>query len=487
MQIKNLIQDLEHLSLVGDPTTDIKGLTADSREVKPGMLFAALRGVNSDGAEYIESAIKNGAAAILVRKSYDLPDLEVPVIKCDIARSSFAHVAAKFYGKQPKHVIAVTGTSGKSSVVTFCQQLWQLLSIAGASFGTMGITTASSHEDLELTTADTVHLHKVLADLANQNISHVAMEASSHGLDQYRLDAVKLSAGAYTNLSRDHIDYHGDMKSYFEAKKILFTRVLPESCPAVLNADTPEYDDLKATCNARNQPIIDYGQTAQVLRIISFKSQQAGYQLKLQAYEKTYEIFFPLLGEFQIYNALCAAGLVISQGTKPEDVIPLLEQLKPVKGRLEVVATHPNGAIILNDYAHKPEALEKVLTVLKDTTEGKLHVVFGCGGDRDKGKRPLMGAIAERLADFAIVTDDNPRSEDPATIRQEIMQANPSATEIGDRFEAIKHAISTLQPGDTLVVAGKGHEEGQKIGDKVIPFSDSAVIQQVLSEISKDA
>ena len=464
---------------------EISGVTADSRAVTPGALFAALPGSRTDGRQFIADAVARGAAALLVPADAPLAPLARPVAVLRDAnpRRRLALLAATFYGAQPRTVAAVTGTSGKTSTVDFTRQIWTQLGRRAASLGTLGIVTPERTIDGALTTPDPVALHKQLAELAGAGIDHLAMEASSHGLDQFRLDGVRVAAAAFTNLARDHLDYHPTMEAYLAAKQRLFETLLIDGGTAVLNADTPEFAPLAALCRKRKLRVFGYGRDGREIRLEHARPIPAGQQITVDLFGRRHELDFPLAGEFQAMNALAALGLVIGSGEDAEATLPALANLLGVRGRLERVATHPTGAAIYVDYAHKPGALEAVLSILRPHASGRLMVVFGCGGDRDRGKRPQMGAIAERLADRVIVTDDNPRSEDPAAIRAEILAAAPHAREIGDRAAAIRAAITDLAPGDLLLIAGKGHETYQIVGDRTLPFDDASVARAALADL----
>ena len=464
---------------------DIRGLTADSRAVEPGFLFAALPGSKSDGRSFINDAVARGAVAVLAPEGTARPSDNVALIEDENPRRRLALMAARFYSRQPRTIAAVTGTSGKTSVASFTRQLWALLGHRAASVGTLGIVTPEGTRYGALTTPDPVLLHRDLAMLADDGIDHLSVEASSHGLEQYRLDGLKLSAAAFTNLTRDHLDYHPTMAAYFKAKRRLFCSLLPAGGTAVLNADVPEFDALRDLCRACAQRIIAYGRTGTDLKLLGQVPQGDGQLLTIAADGKEWRVSFPVVGTFQAMNLLAALGLVMAGGAKAADLMSLVERLEGVPGRMELVAHHPNGAPIFVDYAHKPHALETVLAALRPHVAGKLVVVFGCGGDRDRGKRPEMGAIAARLADVAIVTDDNPRSEAPASIRAEIMAACPGGIEIGDRRKAIETAVAKLTPGDVLVIAGKGHETGQTIAGVMHPFDDSQVARETVAALPK--
>jgi len=466
---------------------EIRGLTADSRTVEPGFLFAALPGTRADGRAFIDEAVARGAVAVLAPAGTARPanNERVALIEDENPRRRLALMAARFYERQPRTIAAVTGTSGKTSVAAFTRQLWTLLGHRAASIGTLGIVTPEETRYGSLTTPDPVLLHRDLAMLERSGIDHLAIEASSHGLAQYRLDGLRLSAAAFTNLSRDHLDYHPTMADYFKAKRRLFCSLLPAGGTAVLNADAPEYETLKDLCRACAHRILTYGRNGSDLRLIGQVPHGSGQSLTVATADgREWRLAFPVAGTFQAMNLLAAIGLVMAEGVPAERLMVLVEQLAGVPGRMELVAHHANGAPVYVDYAHKPQALDTVLTALKPHVAGRLIVVFGCGGDRDRGKRPEMGAIAARLADIAIVTDDNPRSEDPAAIRAEIMAACPGGIEIGDRRQAIRSAIESLQPADVLVIAGKGHETGQTIAGVTHPFDDAAVARDAVAALA---
>lgn len=458
--------------------TEITGLTADSRAVEPGFLFAALPGSTVDGRKFIDAAISNGAAAILAPGGTEISANDVALLTSEDARAALAHIAAAFYADQPETIAAVTGTNGKTSVAHFTRQIWSLLGHQAVSMGTLGLQLPDGSVKPSLTTPDPVTLHADLAGLARDGVDHVVMEASSHGLDQRRLDGVRLKAAAFTNLSRDHLDYHGTLDAYLEAKTRLFSTLLPTDGIAVLNADIPEMASL---ADAFNGKTISYGRNATELKLLSAEPSHSGTRIKLEAFGNETEINLPLAGAFQVYNVLCAAGLAIGCGGDVTDIIGCLSQLQGVPGRLEHAGTTHGGSVYI-DYAHTPDALENVLAAMRPHTTGQLIVVFGCGGDRDRGKRPMMGRIATELADIAIVTDDNPRSEEPDTIRREILAAAPGANDIGDRETAISKAVSMLSDGDVLVIAGKGHETGQIIGDEIRPFNDLNAAQAAIAD-----
>ncbi len=457
-------------------SAEFAGLACDSRAVRPGYLFAALPGTHADGRTFIADAVRRGATVVLgvPEARREAETLGARFIADPDPRRRLALIAAEFFGPQPRTIAAVTGTNGKTSVTVFLRQIWELLGYRAASLGTIGIVSPSGTQTLQHTTPDSIELHRRLAALKGEGVEHVAMEASSHGLDQRRLDGVALRAVGFTNITRDHLDYHPDFRHYLAAKLRLFEELLPEEGVAVVNADAAEaglFIDAARRVGARLVTVGEHGET---LRIAGCQTTAEGQNLALDCEGWGFEIALPLAGDFQASNALVAAGFAIGLGEPAERVITALSHLKGAPGRLEHVAYAASGAPIYVDYAHTPDALETVLKALRPHVAGRLFVVFGCGGDRDRGKRPLMGRIAERFADVAIVTDDNPRSEEPGEIRREILVGCPRAREIGDRAAAIHAAISELHAGDVLVIAGKGHESGQIVGSEVRPFLDSA-------------
>ncbi|MDE2228992.1 MAG: UDP-N-acetylmuramoyl-L-alanyl-D-glutamate--2,6-diaminopimelate ligase [Alphaproteobacteria bacterium] len=456
---------------MGDP--EILGLASDSRDVKPGYLFAALAGARENGRRYLDDAVARGAVAVLTDVAPLDRALSVPVIADPNPRRRLARMAARFYAPQPSTIAAVTGTNGKTSVTVFTRQIWAAQGLKAASVGTIGLVAPGVVQPGALTTPDPVKLHEILHNLMRAGVEHVALEASSHGLDQFRLDGLTLTAAAFTNLTRDHLDYHGDMAHYFAAKRRLFAELLPPSGIAVINIDDESGRALAAVATERGQRVIAYGATANAeLRLVSATPTARGLAVEIAVPSARRKLDLPLLGAFQAMNALAAVGLAVATGTKPEVALDVLPILEGVPGRMELAATHPVGAPLIVDYAHTPDALEAALNALRPHAEKRLVVVFGCGGDRDAGKRPQMGAIAARLADVAIVTDDNPRSEDPTTIRRAILAACPGGREIGDRRAAIRAAAKLLAPGDVLLIAGKGHESGQIVGARTMPFDD---------------
>lgn len=456
----------------------ISGVSADSREIKPGFLFAALPGSVVDGANFIAKAIENGAVAVLVSKQAKLDITgDIAILKADQPRAALAHITARFFDAQPDCVAAVTGTNGKSSVVAFVRQMWAAMGMRAASLGTVGIEYPGGFTKLEHTTPDPVALHSALAKLAVDQVNHLALEASSHGLEQNRLDGIKICVGAFTNFSQDHLDYHKTFEAYFAAKMRLFDELLCNGCAAVLNADCKEADNVRAHMEKHGARVISVGKKGEYLKLLEQAPLGLGQVLKIKGQEQTYKVFLPLVGEFQASNALVAAGMVIAAGGSEAVAVKTFENLRGAKGRLELVDRTSEGAAIFVDFAHTPEALELSLKALRSLADNKLIVVFGCGGDRDKGKRPIMGKVAAELADVVVVTDDNPRTEDAAKIRADVLAGCPGAMEIGDRQQAVSTAIGKLKKGDVLLIAGKGHEEGQIVGSKTIAFSDHEAVR----------
>jgi UDP-N-acetylmuramoyl-L-alanyl-D-glutamate--2,6-diaminopimelate ligase len=456
----------------------LSGVTADSRAVRAGMLFAALPGTAVHGAKFIPSALEQGAAAVLTDAdgarlaAEALADSDVALVVAEDPRAALACAAALWFGAQPEMMVAVTGTNGKTSVATFTRQIWAALGHEAINIGTTGIegawTAPSSH-----TTPDAVTLQKLLAAAAQGGVTHAAMEASSHGIDQRRLDGVRLKAAGFTNLTQDHLDYHGTMEAYFEAKAQLFTRLLPDDGVAVVNLDGARGSDMAELALNRGLRVMTVGKGQGAdLQIAATRPDATGQEVRYLWQGRAFQTRLQLIGAFQAENVAVAAGLAIAAGDAPEAVLGVLPRLTGVRGRMQLAATRKNGAAVYVDYAHTPDAIETALRALRPHVMGRIIVVFGAGGDRDRTKRPLMGAAAKAHADVLYVTDDNPRTEDPATIRAAILAACPEANEVGDRAEAILRAVDALLPGDALLIAGKGHESGQVIGTDVYPFDD---------------
>ncbi len=481
MKLSELLADSASLD-VRLGAIEISGVTMDSRAVKRGDVFVAVPGSKADGLTFAAAAAAAGAAAIVGERApaTALP-AGVPFVAVENARRVLALAAARFYARQPRVVAAVTGTSGKTSVAAFTRQIWAALGHQAASIGTIGLVTPKRETYGSLTTPDPVALHRTLAELAEEGITHLAMEASSHGLDQHRLDGVRVAAGAFTNLSRDHLDYHPTIEAYLAAKLRLFEALVVDGGSAVIDVDHEHADAVVAAAKKRGLKLITVGRHGDGIRLVSAAIDGFAQRMTVEYAGQRFDVRLPLVGGFQIENALVAAGLAIATGGQASAVFAALASLQGAKGRLDL-AGERNGAPIFVDYAHKPDALAKALEALRPYVQRKLVVVFGCGGDRDMGKRPLMGAIAAQLADRVIVTDDNPRSENPAAIRAAILKTAPGAVEIGDRREAIRNAIAALDRGDVLLVAGKGHETGQIIGDRTLPFSDHEAVEAALKE-----
>jgi UDP-N-acetylmuramoyl-L-alanyl-D-glutamate--2,6-diaminopimelate ligase len=462
----------------------IAGLTADSREVKPGFLFAALSGSTTDGARFIGDAIARGAAALLVGEGLPVESSDsLAVFVEPNPRKRLAQMAARFYGAQPETVAAVTGTNGKTSVASFLREIWESQGCKAASLGTVGIVHGRVEEPLHHTTPDPVAIHAALARLAKGAVTHLALEASSHGLAQYRLDGVRIAGGAFTNITRDHLDYHPTFEDYFSAKLRLFTDLLQPGAPAVVDMDSPGAEEAASAARSRGLRLIGTGRKGEALKLTAAERDGLGQILDIIWEGRRLRARIPLAGGFQAANALVAAGLALGLGSPAEAVFAALEQLKGAKGRLDLAGRTPQGAPVFIDYAHTPDALENALLALRPYASGRLVVVFGCGGDRDRGKRPQMGAVAARGADHVIVTDDNPRTEDAAAIRAAILAGAPGAEEIGDRQSAVSAAVAALGKGDVLLVAGKGHETGQIVGKTVIPFSDHEAVATALKQL----
>jgi len=459
---------------------ELNGIAADSRKVKPGDLFVAVPGTKADGLSFVPQALSRGAAAIMAERKPELP-AAVAFIEVANVRRALALAAAAFFPRQPGTVAAVTGTSGKTSVAAFLRQIWAALGLQAASIGTVGVVSPKGEVYGSLTTPDPIELHRTLDLLAGDGVTHLALEASSHGLDQHRLDGVRIAAGAFTNLSRDHLDYHPTIEAYLAAKLRLFTDLVVEGGTAVIDVDDCYAGQVVAAAQKRGLKIVTVGERGDGIRLAGGRIDGFAQRVTFTHGGRQYDVRLPLVGAFQVHNAAVAAGLAIATGGEPARVFAALEKLEGAKGRLELAGTR-NGAPIFIDYAHKPDALAKALAALRPYTSGKLTVVFGCGGDRDQGKRPIMGRIAQENADRVIVTDDNPRSENPAAIRAAILAEAPGAAEIGDRAEAIRRAVAELKAGDVLLIAGKGHETGQIIGDRVVHFSDHEAVAEALGE-----
>ena len=465
---------------------DVSSLVFDSRKARAGALFFAVAGAKADGARFISDAAARGACAVVAERAVAA---SVPVVVVADVRAALSQAAARMAARQPAIIAAVTGTSGKTSVAAFLRQIWLACGRSAASLGTIGLVSPSGAIYGSLTTPDPVTLHETLERIADEGVTHLAMEASSHGLDQRRLDGVRLAAGAFTNLSRDHLDYHATLDDYLAAKLRLFDTLLAPGQPAVVDADSEAAAQVTAVARARGLQVFTVGRAGAAIRLAARAAEGLATRLTLEHAGRTFEVLLPLAGEFQTSNALVAAGLAIATGERADDVFAALARLEGAPGRLEYVGARAGGAAFV-DYAHKPAALENALDALRPFATGKLVVVYGCGGDRDRGKRPLMGEIAARRADISIVTDDNPRSEDARAIRAEVLAgaraaAGADVREIGDRAQAIAAGVALLGAGDILLVAGKGHETGQIVGETVLPFSDRETLRAALQETSQ--
>ena len=459
-----------------DSDSEVTGFAIDHRKVAAGSVFGAFKGAVFNGEDFIGQAIERGAVAIVARPEASVD--RVPHLADREPRRLFAELASKYYAPFPETVVAVTGTNGKTSTVEMTRQIWRMSGHRSASIGTLGVTTSDEQVKTGLTTPDIVTFLNNVAGLKRLGISHVAYEASSHGLDQHRAEGVPLAAAAFTNFSRDHLDYHETMENYFEAKMRLFERLLEPGKPSVIWADDPKSAEVVERSKRRGHRVLTIGRMGETIRLIDQKPTALGQTLALEHEGKPYRLALPLIGAYQASNVLTAAGLVLATGGSWEATFAAMQRVAPVRGRLERAVISRGGIPVYIDYAHTPDALEAAIAALRPHVEGRLITVFGAGGDRDQGKRPQMGAVASRMSDIVIVTDDNPRSEDPALIRSAIMAAAPSATEVPGRREAIAEAIRIAQGGDIILVAGKGHETGQIIGDRVLPFDDALVARE---------
>lgn len=481
--------DIEQASLpAGWEDVHVTGITADSRKVRPGYIFAAIADIENAGRAYLRDALEHGAVAVLSAPlpAY-LPAPNTIMLPTQNVRHSLALMAARFYALQPQWIAAVTGTDGKTSTAHFYQQLWLLMGKPAASIGTLGVVAPEGLPDYVAinTTPDPILLHATLQELAQHKVNYVAVEASSHGLDQHRLDGAHICVAGFTNLSRDHLDYHVTEENYFNAKMRLFTEVMAQGGTAVLNADDARFAQLKAASEKSGHKVMGYGEKGDAIKLLSLTPHIAGQHVAIAIYGEKAELNIPLIGRFQVMNILCALGMAIASGADTAPLCKAVAQLKGVPGRLEQVVEDGKKAPIFVDYAHTPGGLKSVLTHIRPHVQGKLAVVFGCGGDRDRGKRPQMGEIAAQLADIVYVTDDNPRSENPELIRRDVMAGCPHAVEIAGRKEAIIAAVRSLKEGDALVIAGKGHEKTQIIGNVTHPFDDAEVARMAVSIINQ--
>jgi UDP-N-acetylmuramoyl-L-alanyl-D-glutamate--2,6-diaminopimelate ligase len=459
-----------------DSDSEVTGFAIDHRKVAAGSVFGAFAGAVFNGEDFIDRAVERGAVAVVARREAKVQG--VPLLADSEPRRLFAGLAGKFYAPFPETVVAVTGTNGKTSTVEMARQMWRMSGHRSASIGTLGVTTSDDQVSTGLTTPDIVTFLSNMAGLNRMGISHVAYEASSHGLDQHRCEGVPLAAAAFTNFSRDHLDYHGTMDAYFEAKMRLFEELLPRGRPAVVWTDDPRSDEVAERARRSGHDLLTVGRKGETIRLVEQATTALGQTLLLEHSGKSHRLALPLIGGYQASNVLTAAGLVLATGGQWDATFSAMQRVAPVRGRLERAVISRSGVPVYIDYAHTPDALEAAIAALRPHVEGRLITVFGAGGDRDQGKRPQMGAVAMRLSDVVIVTDDNPRSEDPARIRAEVMEGASGATEVPGRREAIAEAIRIARAGDIVLVAGKGHETGQIIGDKVLPFDDALVARE---------
>ena len=456
--------------------SEVTGFALDHRKIAPGNVFGAFRGSRFNGEDFIAEAVRRGASAVVAR-----PEARVegtPHLAAEEPRKLFAELAAKYFEPYPETIVAVTGTNGKTSTVELTRQLWRMAGQRSASIGTLGVTTADDQVKTGLTTPDIVTFLSNMAGMKRMGISHVAYEASSHGLDQYRAEGVPVKAAAFTNLSRDHLDYHADMDDYFEAKMRLFDEVVQADGTAVVWTGDAKSEEVTGRARLRGLKLITVGPGAETIELVSRASTPLGQQLVLRHEGKEHKLSLPLIGAYQMNNVLTAAGLVLATDGNWVTTLSGMARVSPVRGRLERAVISRAGAPVYVDYAHTPDAIEAAIEALRPHVEGKLITVLGAGGDRDAGKRPEMGAVAARLSDLVIVTDDNPRGEEPAAIRRAVLAGAPDAIEIGDRRAAIAEAIAMAKVGDIVLVAGKGHEQGQIIGDQVLPFDDVSVARE---------
>lgn len=486
MKLKDLLpldlkEQAEAKNLVG---LDIESLCLDSRKVGQGSLFFALKGSEQDGTKFCEAGLKAGASVIVVHDGYESPNAEIEkrVIRSENPRHDLSQMAARFYEHQPAHIAAVTGTNGKTSTAWFCYQIWEKLGLPSAFLGTLGFYSKALVIPGKLTTPDAITLHEVLTKAKKAGVDHMAIEASSHGLDQYRLHGARVSYAAYTNLTPDHLDYHRDMDDYFAAKQRLFTDFSGSLKISLINKDDSRSASLVQLCRDQSIQVQTYGGQGADFYVSRISPDRMGILIDFHYQGDQRTVLLPCFGDFQAYNLMAAIGICMASGYSLDEILAVIPQIEPVPGRMEPIMSH-NGSRIIVDYAHAGDALVEILKEAKSFTTGKVYVVFGSGGDRDPNRRIEMGKAAERYADIAIVTDDNPRSEDPAVIRRMILDHCPKGIEIGDRRSAIEYAIKQLHPGDTMILAGKGHEQGQIIKDQILPFDDRLVAKEIVSSI----
>jgi UDP-N-acetylmuramoyl-L-alanyl-D-glutamate--2,6-diaminopimelate ligase len=463
----------------------VTGFAIDHRKVAPGTVFGAFQGTVVNGEDYIPAAVSAGAIAVVARPQADVNG--AAHLADPQPRRAFARLAAQFFRPVPETVVAVTGTNGKTSTVEMTRQIWRMCGQRAASIGTLGVTTPDESVSTGLTTPDIVTFLSNMTGLAREGVTHVAYEASSHGLSQYRNEGLPVSAGAFTNLSRDHLDYHADMDDYFAAKMRLFSEVVSDGGTAVIWADDAWSERAIAAARARSLTVFTVGGAGKAVRLVTRTPGQLGQELEIEHQGKRRKVMLPLIGAYQAANALVAAGLVLATGGEPAQVFDALGRLQPVRGRLERAVITASGVPVYVDYAHTPDALAAAIAALRPHVTGRLITVFGAGGDRDVGKRAQMGEVAAARSELVIVTDDNPRGEDPASIRQQVLAGAPGASEVGDRRAAIRAAIDEARAGDIVLIAGKGHEQGQVVGSgdatRVLPFDDVTVARECAAEL----
>ena len=457
----------------------VNGITCDSRDVREGYVFFAIEGEIDRGEDYIDEAITKGACAIVASDSYS-KNLTIPVIKTSNPRKFLSSIASKSFPEFPDTICAITGTNGKTSTTNFLQQLWALIGLESSSIGTLGIVGSEEIQDTNYTTPNPLALHKMLQRLYKEKITHLALEASSHGLAQHRIDSVQIRAAGFTNISPDHLDYHNNMEDYFSAKKRLFTEILPKENYSVICVDTEEGRELSEIIKQSGKGVIEVGESANAFNLRRVVPSKNGMEIIFQYSGRQFSIPLKVEGYFQAMNILCATGLAVASGVPSEKVFEKIQYLRPITGRLEFCGRTKKGAKIYVDYAHTPDALIAALFSLRELTEGNIILVFGCGGNRDTFKRSLMGEIAQNYSDKVIITDDNPRNENPKKIRKAILDKCPSGIEIPDRSNAINEALNISELGDSVIIAGKGHEKIQIIGSKTLPFSDQNVISEII-------
>jgi UDP-N-acetylmuramoyl-L-alanyl-D-glutamate--2,6-diaminopimelate ligase len=485
MLLSELLKDINNIEVRNPQAIQISDIILDSRKAVPNSIFVAVKGAAQNGELFIPSAVEKGTVAVLVAKGYagDFQPNATYII-ADDSPQALAEICAKFYAPKPENIIAVTGTNGKTSVANFCSKILAKMGIKSAAIGTLGVCYDGEYPATpqeSLTTPDVISLHKTLQNLRAEGLNNVAFEASSHGLEQGRVLGVEVKVAAFTNLTQDHLDYHKTLENYFAAKLKLFSNILSDNGVAVINSDTEYFAEIMQVCKRRSIKVISYGKKSTDVKLVKFTSEPTGQSLQISVFGEVFDLHTKLIGSFQSYNLLCSISMLLALGYKAEKIIKACDGINSVRGRMESVG-EKNGAAIIVDYAHTPDALEKAITAIRPHVKGRLITMFGCGGDRDKTKRPLMGAVAAKNSDIVIVTDDNPRTENADAIRAEIMGAAPSAIEIKGRRDAIERGIEMLESGDVLLLAGKGHEDYQIIGTTKNHFNEVEIVQEILSK-----